>query len=480
MKKILTALLALLMLASVCVIGANAQSYSPLGGWKEAHETAEEAKITVKKADPADVIKDGVIGENEYEKLDIDQTEDNTPLNIMYITNDNLNDGLAMLETIEFYFSWDETHGFNFAIKDKPAVIQQLLSPAEGEKPGDDFANNTAFLINILTENGVAGTIDSDGWAHGTMEAKNYCVYYAVAKRTDTGAYIEGHYDVNQLGLSGNYDPEAETDYIINYTDDGYAIVEWSIPFSVIESGTVGAGSSIYACFTASAGNAGPEDEMYHDTYCIGLGDKTFMVDAKIDKAGAFPEFVLSDEAIKAPAVQFSDVPADAYFASPVNWAVSKNITQGTGAGKFSPEDPCTRGQVVTFLWRAAGSPTPTSSTNPFGDVKSDDYFYAPVIWAVENNITKGTSDVTFGPNETCTRGQIVTFLYRFANGSESSATNPFGDVKADDYFYAPVMWAVGNAITKGTSDTTFGPNETCTRAQVVTFLYRATADSNS
>ena len=470
MKKILTVLLALLMLVSICVIGANAQSYCPVGGWKASCETAEDAKITVKKADPADVIKDGIIGENEYEKLEVDQTEDNTPLHVLYVTNDNLANGLTMLETIEFWFSWDETHGFNFAIKDKPAVIQQILSPKEGDKPGDDFANNTAFILNMLTENGFERS--SDGYMQGTMDINNYCVYYALAKRTDNGEYIEGYYNSNQRGLSGDFDPEAGTDYIINYTDDGYVIIEWSIPFSYIANGKVGAGYSVFASLTATAGNAGPDDPMYQDTYGIGLGDKCFMIDAKVDKDGAFPEFVLSDETIKT-AIEFSDVPADAYFAAPVNWAVSKNITQGTGGGKFSPEDPCTRGQVVTFLWRAAGEPEPTAAFNRFSDVKEDDYFYKAVLWAIDGSITMGTSDYTFSPDAPCTRAEIVTFLYRFAKGTASSATNPFGDVKADDYFYAPVMWAVGNDITKGTSDTTFGPNETCTRAQVVTFLYR-------
>ena len=475
MKKILTFLLALLMLASVCVIGANAQSYCPLTGWKDGHDSAEEAKIEVKKADPADVKKDGVIGDGEYERLVVDQTEDNTPLHVLYVTNDNLQDGLDMLATIEFWFSWDEVHGFNFAIVGHPAVIKQVLDVKDDpEKPGDDFANNTAFILNMLTENGLAGTIDENGWAHGSMDPKNYCVYYALAKRTDTGAYIEGHYDSNQLGLTGDYDPEGDTDYIITYTDDT-ATIEWSVPFSYIESGEVGAGSSIFACLAMTTGNAGPEDDMYSDTYGIGLGDKCLMVDAKVDKAGAFAEFVLSDEEIKPepPAIVFDDVPADEYYAAPVNWAVAKGITTGTSSTTFSPNDPCTRGQVVTFLWRAAGSPKPASSTNPFTDVKAGEYYYDAVLWAVEKGVTTGTSKTTFSPDDPCTRGQIVTFICRYAGGSDPGATNPFGDVKADDYFYVPVMWAVANKITTGTTPTTFGPEETCTRAQVVTFLYR-------
>ena len=116
---------------------------------------------------------------------------------------------------------------------------------------------------------------------------------------------------------------------------------------------------------------------------------------------------------------------------------------------------------------------SPASSTNPFTDVKAGEYYYDAVLWAVEKGVTTGTSKTTFSPEDPCTRGQIVTFICRYAVGSDPGATNPFSDVKADDYFYVPVMWAVANKITTGTTPTTFGPEETCTRAQVVTFLYR-------
>ncbi|MBR3640025.1 MAG: S-layer homology domain-containing protein, partial [Clostridia bacterium] len=170
----------------------------------------------------------------------------------------------------------------------------------------------------------------------------------------------------------------------------------------------------------------------------------------------------------------FSDVPADAYYEPAVTWAVKSKVTEGTSKTTFSPENGCTRGQVVTFLWRAAGSPEPTGKKNPFSDVKSGDYYYKAVLWAVEKGITKGTSATKFSPNATCTRGQIVTFLYR-SEGSPAptSAANPFGDVKDGDYFKDAVLWAVGKGITLGTTAKTFSPNATCTRGQVVTFLYR-------
>ena len=170
----------------------------------------------------------------------------------------------------------------------------------------------------------------------------------------------------------------------------------------------------------------------------------------------------------------FVDVSESDYFYEPVLWAVDKGITNGTDETHFSPDATCTRGQVVTFLWRAAGSPAPSSSTNPFTDVNSSDYYYNAVLWAVGKNITNGTSSTTFGPNDGCTRGQVVTFLHRFENApAPASSTNPFVDVSSSEYYYTPVLWAVGKGITNGTDATHFSPNMTCTRGQIVTFLYR-------
>ncbi len=182
----------------------------------------------------------------------------------------------------------------------------------------------------------------------------------------------------------------------------------------------------------------------------------------------------IDDEPIDVLVDPFSDVPEDAYYLAAVNWAVATNIAKGTGGGKFSPEVGCTRAQVVTLLWRAAGSPDPIDDDNSFSDVKKNDYFYDAVLWAVQEGITKGVSADRFSPDSTCTRGQIVTFLYR-SNGSPSpvGGSNPFSDVKDDDYFFNAVLWAVGQGITKGTSATAFSPDATCTRAQIVTFLFR-------
>ena len=169
----------------------------------------------------------------------------------------------------------------------------------------------------------------------------------------------------------------------------------------------------------------------------------------------------------------FTDVPAGSYYEDAVIWAVDKGITTGTSATTFNPNGICTRAQAVTFLWRAAGSPAAKSSAMPFADVKAGSYYETAVLWAVENGITKGTSDTMFSPDATCTRAQIVTFLWRSQKSPAAGTVNPFADVKADAYYADAVLWAVKEDITKGTTNTTFSPDADCTRAQIVTFLWR-------
>ena len=169
----------------------------------------------------------------------------------------------------------------------------------------------------------------------------------------------------------------------------------------------------------------------------------------------------------------FVDVPSGSYYEDAVDWAVANGITTGTDAAHFSPDGICTRAQAVTFLWRAAGRPAPESRTMPFTDVPADSYYYDAVLWAVENGITKGTSSTTFSPDDTCTRAQIVTFLWRSEQSPAAGSSNPFTDVSADAYYADAVLWAVKEAITTGTTRTTFNPDAECTRAQIVTFLWR-------
>lgn len=172
----------------------------------------------------------------------------------------------------------------------------------------------------------------------------------------------------------------------------------------------------------------------------------------------------------------FSDVAGGAYYNEAVRWAVKYGIASGTDAKHFSPDAACTRGQAVTFLWRAAGCPAPALAENPFADVKSTDYCYDAVLWAVQTGVAKGTSASTFSPDAACTRGQIVTFLYRAAGSPSGYANSGYVDVPETSYCAAPVAWAVALRVTSGTSALTFSPDALCTRAQIVTFLYRANA----
>ena len=173
----------------------------------------------------------------------------------------------------------------------------------------------------------------------------------------------------------------------------------------------------------------------------------------------------------------FVDVPEDSYYEEAVNWAVENGITNGVSSDRFDPDGLCTRAQIVTFLWRAAGSPAPKSTGHNFTDVKAGSYYEQAVLWAVENGITVGTSSTTFSPDATCTRAQAVTFLYRASGSPAVSGSAAFSDVAADAYYADAVAWAEKKGITTGIGGGLFGSNNDCTRAQIVTFLWRAMAE---
>ena len=202
-----------------------------------------------------------------------------------------------------------------------------------------------------------------------------------------------------------------------------------------------------------------------------------FTITAKYGTSSATRQ-VTGTVAIKiAQTMNFVDVKTSDYFYDSVKWAVNNNITKGTSATTFSPNNTCTRAEIVTFLWRAAGSPTPTITRNPFTDVKypvgSD--FYNAILWASQNGITAGKTTTTFAPNDNCTRAQIVTFLWRYAKKPLGYYTNPFNDVNKTEYaaYYDAILWAAGKGIATGNTPKTFNPDGTCTRAEAVTFLYR-------
>ena len=209
--------------------------------------------------------------------------------------------------------------------------------------------------------------------------------------------------------------------------------------------------------------------------------DKNGNVLKLTDKGDGKYSFTMPDGKVEVKAVfakkvetsPFDDVSADAYYNQAVQWAQEKGITDGISSNLFGPKQPCTRSQIVTFLWRAAGSPEPKSTAAGMTDVVPGSYYAKAVAWAVENGITTGTAEGTFSPDATCTRAQAVTFLARAQNAKATGKT-AFSDVPADSYFADAVAWAQANGVTTGTSETTFSPDNDCTRAQIVTFLYRA------
>lgn len=178
-----------------------------------------------------------------------------------------------------------------------------------------------------------------------------------------------------------------------------------------------------------------------------------------------------------AETMRFVDVPTGTYYYDAVSWAVQKGITNGTTETTFEPYTSCTRAQMVTFLWRANGCPEPAAKVSPFEDVNLNSYYGKAVLWATEQGITMGTTDTTFSPYVNCSRAHMATFLARMENGKAEGEKNPFTDVPANAYYSEPVQWAVENGVTLGTTPTTYSPQVTCNRAQMVTFLYRLLAD---
>lgn len=205
-----------------------------------------------------------------------------------------------------------------------------------------------------------------------------------------------------------------------------------------------------------------------------------FTIYARYGTTGTGTRQLTGTVAIKiGQTMNFTDVKTTDYFYNSVKWAVGKNITNGTSSTTFSPYKSCTRAEIVTFLWRAAGSPEPTTTRNPFRDVNAVTHssYYKAILWASQKGITSGTSTTAFSPDQVCTRAQIVTFLYRYAGQPSGYYSNPFKDVGAtsEASYYKAILWAVGKGITTGTSATTFSPYASCNRAEAVTFLYRYT-----
>ncbi len=260
--------------------------------------------------------------------------------------------------------------------------------------------------------------------------------------------------------LDGYYDKNSKT-----WT---YNINDFAVFHVVFQNGTVFDGTSEE--FYEKYGHSFNDDSIFEqDVHPWGPG--TYEVSVRLSTI----ETTLTVTITPYAGSDFSDVPAKAFYAEAVDWAVACRITNGTSKTTFSPNDTCTRGQVVTFLWRANGGLLPKNEKTAFTDVSGKAFYADAVAWAVEKNVTSGTSPTTFSPNAGCTRGQVVTFLWRAEGCPEpSNKSNPFKDVNKSAFYYKAVLWAVEKNITKGMTNTTFCPNDTCTRGQIVTFLYRA------
>ena len=331
---------------------------------------------------------------------------------------------------------------------------------------GEKFKPGTAYTVKITLEAKTSNVFTADS-TYNKIEGKDAKLVTAVTGYTDS-VILTYTFDKTV----GGYHPGTGT---------GTGVTTYPITVKSAKNGDVTASHKSASKGTTVTLTVDPDKGYVLDTLTVLDGkDKeikltekngkyTFTMPAsKVTVAAAFKA---SAPTGKNP---FIDVPAGSYYEDAVIWAVDKGITTGTSATTFNPNGICTRAQAVTFLWRAAGSPAAKSSAMPFADVKAGSYYYDAVLWAVEQGITKGTSDTAFSPDATCTRAQIVTFLWR-ANGSPAvSGNSAFTDVAADAYYAAAVAWAEKNGVTGGIGGGLFGSNNNCTRAQIVTFIYRS------
>lgn len=351
----------------------------------------------------------------------------------------------------------------------------QLVIKADNQsiRVGESLPTYTYTVTGLVN----GETLDIEPTLTCAADGKTAGTYDIVAKGADAGANYEISYEKGTLTVtkrsSGGGSSSSGSDYIVSVDSDKHGTVTVS-PKRADKGDTV--------TITVKPDKDYELDELTvtdksGDTIKIkdkGNGKFTFtMPGSKVTVEASFKQI---DAEPEAPA--FADVPADAYYADAVAWAVKEGITSGTSATTFTPNASCTRAQMVTFLWRANGSPK-ASGGNPFTDVSADAYYYDAVLWAAERGITSGTTATTFSPNATVTRAQAVTVIYRNVQAQGGGFTGswmfpcPFTDVPADAYYFESVQWCAMKNITSGTSADTFSPDAPCTRSQIVTFLYR-------
>ena len=342
------------------------------------------------------------------------------------------NPGLDIGSGARLYWTFGVSYYDGYVYFADPSSVY-AVSPSGGDERvvyTYDAAGNGRYIIGCCVR---------DGWIYVT---------------TNDGAVSYETFRV-ALSASGHTHSYAKTEYSSTCCDQGY---------------------TAFVCGCGSSFGSGYQDLVDHEaegSYRIAAEPGFGVTGVKLQSCrwcGEEQTIYLTD--LNNAVGLFNDVSTSAYYHEPVLWAAIRGVTNGTASRVFSPEDTCQRAQVVTFLWRAMGEPEPKSLNNPFGDVSSSDYFYKAVLWAVEQGITTGMDTNHFGPYSPCTRAQVVTFLHRTAGTPAASGYSPFTDVQVD-YYYNAMLWAVGEGITTGTSATTFDPNRSCTRGQIVTFLHR-------
>ena len=336
-------------------------------------------------------------------------------------------------------FSWDKWH-----ISADYTAVDAAIEKANALNENDyiDFSAVKAALKAVVRGKNITEQSEVDAMAAAIENAINALVRKSSGGDDSDPTYaIEVNKDIQngEVTVNRRYAERGDTVTITVKPDDGFKLDDLTV--------------------TDKNGNELKLTDK-------GNGKYTFKMPAgKVTVSATFaPE--------KTAADYFADVPANSYYADAVLWAAKNGITGGIGNGLFGPNQPCTRAQIVTFLWRAAGSPEPKAMSS-FADVSTDAYYAKAVAWAVENGITTGTGDGKFSPDATCTRAQSVTFLFR-AIGKLVDSKAEFSDVLTDSYYANAVAWAVENGVTNGIGDGLFGPDNSCTRAQIVTFLFRA------
>ena len=392
---------------------------------------------------------------NANDKLSIKHTKDNGT--VEYYTGKVTADGGKLYLTFT-------TNGFSpFVISSAVASIDGVMYPTLAEAVANVDSGKTIKLETdcaeaVTVSRTVKFTLDKNSHAFtGSIKAGSYTTV------TATGTELVEYTFTYSRPYSGSssYDPTYSV--TVDKTENGSVTVS---PKSASKGDTVTITvkpDSGYVLETLTVTDKNGDELTLKDK---GDGKYTFTMPAgKVEVKATFME----DNSVLN---FFYDVPNGAYFYEAVKWAVDKGITNGLSDTMFGPYESCTRAQIVTFLWRAAGSPEPKTASS-FTDVSASAYYAKAVAWAIENGITNGMTETTFAPNATCTRGQSVTFLHRALKGTASGNAN-FTDVKSDAFYADAINWAVANNVTNGTSNTTFSPNADCTRAEIVTFLYRA------